>query len=124
MQAVVRWFVAVAASVLAFFVVAVPWAVLSHGGKDPWEVIGPVAGVVAAGVLAAVGWWASQASTAPTGASSMREVRQSARGQGNITQTGGDRDGVPAGRRRVGRESIRQKARGGGDIDQVGGNRA
>ncbi|MGW3207418.1 hypothetical protein [Streptomyces sp. NPDC001135] len=113
-----------AASVVAFFVVAVPWAVLSDGGKDPWEVIGPVAGVVAAGVLAAVGWWASQAGPGPTGASPMRRARQSARGQGNITQTGGDRGGTPATRRRVLRESIRQKARGGGDIDQVGGNRA
>ncbi|MFD5795809.1 hypothetical protein ACFWIO_20170 [Streptomyces diastatochromogenes] len=123
MQAVVRWFVAVATSILAFFVVAVPWALLSDGGKDPWEVIGPVAGVVAAGVLAAVGWWASQAGTAPTVAYT-RRVRQSARGQGNITQTAGDQGGTPAARRGVRPENIRQKARGGGDIDQVGGNRA
>jgi hypothetical protein len=124
MQAAVRWSVAVAASVLAFFIVAVPWAALSDGGKDPWEVIGPVAGVVAAGVLAALGWWASQAGIGPTGSSSTRAVRQSARGQGNITQTGGDVGGAPRGRRRVLRERVRQKARGGGDIDQVGGNRA
>ncbi|MFJ7050047.1 hypothetical protein ACIQVC_42570 [Streptomyces sp. NPDC101112] len=123
MQAAVRWLAAVAASVLAFFIVAVPWATLSNGGKDPWEVIGPVAGVVAAGVLAAVGWWASKAGTAPVGASTTRMVRQSARGQGNVTQTGGDRGGAAAARR-AREESIRQKARGGGDIDQVGGNRA
>ncbi|MGJ5759594.1 hypothetical protein [Streptomyces galbus] len=122
-HAVVRWLVAVASSVLAFFVVAVPWAMVSGGGKDPWEVIGPVAGVVAAGVLAAVGWWAAQAGAAPAGASPTRTVRQSARGQGNVTQTGGDRGGAAASRR-VRRESVRQKARGGGDIDQVGGNRA
>ncbi|MET7712230.1 hypothetical protein [Streptomyces sp. NPDC005407] len=88
-----------------------------------------MAGVVAAGVLAALGWWASQAgtpavSTPAVGSSPTRQVRQSARGQGNITQTAGDRGAVPPARRRLLRESIRQKARGGGDIDQVGGNRA
>lgn len=38
----------------ALFVVAVPWTLLSAGGRDPWDVISPVAGVVAAGVLAAL----------------------------------------------------------------------
>lgn len=123
MQAAARWFGAVVASVLAFFAVAVPWAMLSDGGDDPWDVIGPVAGVVAAGVLAALGWWASQAGTPAVGSSATRQVRQSARGRGNITQTAGDRGAVPPTRRRLLRESIRQKARGGGDIDQVGGNR-
>ena len=118
-----RWCVTVGASVLAFLVVAIPWAVLSKGGDDPWDVIGPVAGVVAAGVLAALGWWASQPG-APGAGPSARRVRQSARGQGNITQTGGNRGSVQGARRRLGRESVRQKARGGGDIDQVGGNRA
>ncbi|MFF9277576.1 hypothetical protein [Streptomyces griseosporeus] len=107
-----------AASVLAFFVVAVPWAVLSDGGDDPWEVIGPVAGVVAAGVLAALGWWASQA-----GGGATRTVRQSARGRGSgtIRQTAGNAGGTPGLARP---ENVRQKARGGGDIDQVGGDRA
>ncbi|MFE0731784.1 hypothetical protein ACFW2X_26745 [Streptomyces antibioticus] len=123
MAVAVRWVVAVVASVLAFFAVAVPWAVLSPGGHDPWEVIGPVAGVVAAGVLAALSWWASQAGT-PAGGGTDRLVRQSARARGNVTQTAGNR-GVPgAPRRRLGRERVRQKARGGGDVDQVGGDRA
>ncbi|WP_328839158.1 hypothetical protein [Streptomyces europaeiscabiei] len=119
-RAVVRWLVAVTGSVVAFVAVAVPWAVLSGGGDDPWDVIGPVAGVVAAGVLAALGWWASQAS-----GSGSRWVRQSARGRGGIRQTGGSQGagrGAPGG---VGREDVRQKARsdGSGDIDQVGGSR-
>ncbi|MFF9377902.1 hypothetical protein ACF1BB_25595 [Streptomyces griseoluteus] len=82
-MAALRWVVAVVASVAAFFAVAVPWAVLSSGGSDPWEVIGPVAGVVAAGVLAALGWWASQAAAAG-GGGSVRTVRQSAQARGNI----------------------------------------
>ncbi|MFD9461407.1 hypothetical protein [Streptomyces sp. NPDC060027] len=119
MQAAVRWLVAVAGSLVAFGAVAVPWAVSSEGGDDPWDVIGPVAGVIAAGVLAALGWWASQA-----GGSGTRRVRQSARGRGGVRQTGGSvGSGAPAGA--VG-EDVRQKARsdGGGDIDQVGGNRS
>ncbi len=117
-RAVMRWLVTVAGSVGAFFVVAVPWAVLSDGGNDPWEVIGPVAGVVAAGALAALGWWAQ------AGGSGMRRVRQAARGRGGIRQTGGSTGaGAPAG---VAGEDVRQKARsdGSGDIDQVGGNRS
>lgn len=120
-QAALRWLVAVVGSALAFAVVAVPWAVLSTGGDVPWDVISPVAGVVAAGVLAALGWWASQAGGAGT-----RRVRQSARGGGRIRQTGGSQ-GVGAGSpgAAVG-EDLRQKARsdGAGDIDQVGGDRA
>ncbi|GHD38469.1 hypothetical protein [Streptomyces galbus] len=119
-QAAVRWLVAVVGSALAFAGVAVPWAVLVKGGDDPWDVIGPVAGVVAAGVLAALGWWASQAGGAGT-----RRVRQSARGGGRIRQTGGSQgagSGTPGA---VVREDVRQRARsdGAGDIDQVGGNR-
>ncbi|MFE2606476.1 hypothetical protein [Streptomyces mirabilis] len=85
--------------------------------------IGPVAGVVAAGVLAALGWWASQTG-APAAGGPVRTVRQSARAKGNIRQTAGS-DGASgrAGRRPM-RESIRQKGRGGGDVDQVGGDRA
>lgn len=120
-QAAVRWLVAVASSVVAFLVVAVPWAVLSDGGNDPWDVIGPVAGVVAAGVLAALGWWASQA-----GGSGMRRVRQAARGHGGIRQTGGSHGVGPGAPGGAVREDVRQRARsdGSGDIDQVGGNRA
>lgn len=120
MQAAVRWLVTVVCSAMAFGVVAVPWAVLSPGGDDPWDVIGPVAGVVAAGALASLSWWASQAGNGMT-----RRVQQRARGGGNIRQTGGSHgmgDGLPGAA--VG-EDVRQKARadGGGDIDQVGGNR-
>jgi hypothetical protein len=57
-------------SALAFAVVAVLFE-----GDDPWDVIAP-----AAGVLAALGWWASQA-----GGAGVRRVRQSARGGGRIT---------------------------------------
>ncbi|NKY12830.1 hypothetical protein HGA06_01225 [Streptomyces somaliensis DSM 40738] len=116
-----RWLVAVVGSALAFAVVAVPWAVLSKGGRDPWEVIAPVASVVAAGVLAALVWWASQA-----GGAGARRVRQSARGGGNIWQTGGSRGAGAGSPGAVVREDVRQKARsdGTGDIDQVGGNRA
>lgn len=116
-----RWLVAVAGSALAFAGVAVPWAVLADGGDDPWDVIGPVAGVVAAGALAALGWWASQA-----GGAGARRVRQSASGGGRITQTGGS-TGMGAGAQgAAAREDVRQNARsdGTGDIDQVGGNRA
>ncbi|MGW1670646.1 hypothetical protein [Streptomyces sp. NPDC002324] len=111
---------AVGGSALAFAVVAVPWAVLSEG-DDPWDVIAPVAGVVAAGVLAALGWWASQA-----GGAGVRRVRQSARGGGRITQTGGSTGAGAASPGAAVREDVRQKARsdGTGDIDQVGGNRA
>ncbi|MFF9902896.1 hypothetical protein ACF1HU_05800 [Streptomyces olivaceus] len=109
---------AVVLSVAAFFVVAVPWAVLSPGGDDPWEVIGPVGGVVAAGVLAALGWWASQA-----GGGSERRVRQSARAAENVRQTAGNSRAVGRTERRPVREDVRQRARGGGDVDQVGGNR-
>lgn len=119
-QAVVRWLVAVAGAGLAFAGVAVPWAVLVEGGDDPWDVIGPVAGVAAAGVLAALGWWASQVGGAGT-----RRVRQSARGGGRVRQTGGSH-GVGAGSPgAVVGEDVRQKARsdGAGDIDQVGGDR-
>lgn len=123
MQVVVRWCVAVIGSVLAFFVVAVPWAALSKGGHDPWDVIGPVAGVVAAGVLAGLGWWAAQAGAPGTGNDTTRRVRQSGKGRGKVTQTAGDRGAVPGARRRFRREDVRQKARGGGDIDQVGGDR-
>ncbi|MEU0844329.1 hypothetical protein ABZ370_33305 [Streptomyces sp. NPDC005962] len=123
-QAVVRWLAAVVGSVVAFFAVAVPWAVLVDGGDDPWDVIGPVAGVVAAGVLAALGWWASQAGGSGAGEAATRRVRQSARGRGAITQTGGDHGAGARARRRPVREDVRQKARGDGDIDQVGGNRA
>ncbi|MGI5197054.1 hypothetical protein ACQEVY_26045 [Streptomyces sp. CA-288835] len=118
-QAAVRWLVAVAGSLVAFVAVAVPWAVLSDGGDDPWDVIGPVAGVVAAGALAALGWWASQADGSGT-----RRVRQSARGRGGIRQTGGSvGGGGPVG---AARADVRQKARsdGSGDIDQVGGDRS
>ncbi|MEH0520640.1 hypothetical protein QBA38_16690 [Streptomyces stelliscabiei] len=120
MQAFLRWMLAVGGSVLAFAVVAVPWAVLSEG-DDPWDVIAPVAGVVAAGVLAALGWWASQA-----GGAGVRRVRQSARGGGRITQTGGSTGASAASPGTTVREDVRQKARsdGMGDIDQVGGNRA
>ncbi|MER5575568.1 hypothetical protein [Streptomyces massasporeus] len=103
---------------MTFAVVAVPWAVALEGGDDPWDVIGPVAGVIAAGVLAALGWWASQA-----GGSGTRRIRQYARGQGGIRQTGSSEgSGAPAG---AAREDVVQKARsdGGGDIDQVGGSR-
>jgi hypothetical protein len=123
-HAVVRWLVAMVVSVAAFFVVAVPWAVLSDGGNDPWDVIGPVAGVVAAGVLAALGWWASQAGSPGVGSTGVRRVRQSARGGGNITQTGGDHRTGAGRRRRPAQEDVRQKARGDGDINQVGGDRA
>lgn len=118
-RAAVRWLVAVVGSTLAFAVVAVPWAMLSKGGDDPWDVIGPVAGVVAAGVLAALGWWASQA-----GGAGSRRVRQSARGGGRIRQTGGSQ-GAGAGSGGAAPEDVRQKARsdGTGDIDQVGGSR-
>ncbi|QPP07685.1 hypothetical protein G4Z16_16235 [Streptomyces bathyalis] len=119
-----RWLAAVAGSTMGFLVVSVPWALLSEGGDDPWDVIGPVAGVVAAGVLAALGSWASQAGASPPGGSAVRRVRQSARGRGSVTQTGGDHGAGSAARRRPGREDVRQKARGGGDIDQVGGDRA
>ncbi len=121
-MAALRWVVAVVASVVAFFAVAVPWAVLSAGGHDPWEVIGPVSGVVAAGVLAALGWWASQAG-APVGGAPGRVVRQSARAKGNIRQAAGSAGVTGRAGRRPGPESIRQKARGGGDVDQVGGDR-
>lgn len=121
MQAALRWLAAVTGSALTFAVVAMPWAALSKGGDDPWDVIGPVAGLAAAGVLAALGWWASQASGTGT-----RRVRQSARGGGRITQTGGS---TGAGARSSGGvmgEDVRQRARsnGAGDIDQVGGDRA
>ncbi|MFE0363687.1 hypothetical protein [Streptomyces griseoaurantiacus] len=120
MQTALRWLAAVAGSILAFAVVAVPWAVLSEGADDPWDVIGPVAGVAAAGVLAALGWWASQASG--TGA---RRVRQSARGGGRITQTAGSTGAGTGSPAAAMGEDVRQKARsdGTGDIDQVGGNR-
>jgi hypothetical protein len=123
-HAVMRWLMAVIGSVAAFFAVAVPWAALSEGGDDPWDVIGPVAGVVAAGVLAALGWWASQAGWPATGVAAVRQVRQSARGGGNITQTGGNRGGGAGRQHRSIREDVRQKARGEGDIDQVGGDRS
>jgi len=121
-MAALRWVVAVVTSVVAFFAVAVPWAVLSPGGDDPWDVIGPVAGVAAAGVLAALGWWVSQAA-AHGGGGPVRRVRQSARAEGRVKQTAGNH-GAPArsGRRPL-RENIRQKARGGGDVDQVAGDR-
>lgn len=121
MHTSVRWLVAVAGSVVAFLAVAVPWAVLSEESDDPWDVIGPVAGVVAAGVLAALGWWASQA-----GGCGTRRVRQSARGRGGVRQTGGSHGaGIGASEGAV-PEDVRQKARsdGSGDIDQVGGSRA
>ncbi|WTW97310.1 hypothetical protein OG216_29930 [Streptomycetaceae bacterium NBC_01309] len=113
--------VAVLGSVAAFAVVAVPWAAASTGGDDPWDVIGPVAGVAAAGVLAGLGWWASQSGAVGP----MRRVRQSARGGGGIRQTGGSRGAGAAASAAGVREDVRQQARGegGGDIDQVGGNR-
>lgn len=121
-MAALRWVVAMVASVAAFFAIAVPWSVLSAGGHDPWDVIGPVAGVVAAGVLAALGWWASQAGSSG-GGGPVRRVRQAACAKGTVKQTAGSH-GTPArsGRRPL-RESIRQKARGGGDVDQVAGDR-
>ena len=120
MQAALRWLVAVAGSVLAFAGVAVPWAVLSDGSDDPWDVIGPVAGVTGAGALAALGWWASQA-----GGTGARRVQQSARSGGAIRQTGGSQGLRARARDGVVREDVRQKARsdGSGDIDQVGGHR-
>jgi hypothetical protein len=122
-MAALRWVVAVVASVAAFFAVAVPWSVLSAGGNDPWEVIGPVGGVVAAGVLAALGWWASQAGATGSGGP-VRRVRQSASAKRTVKQTAGNH-GTPArSRHRPLRESIRQKARGGGDVDQVAGDRS
>ncbi|MFF1397511.1 hypothetical protein ACFVZD_27320 [Streptomyces sp. NPDC058287] len=126
MGAVLRWLTAVVGSLAAFFLVAAPWAVLSQGGEDPWDVIGPVAGVVAAGVLAALGWWASQAGGAGTAGGEVRRVRQSARGGGSITQTAGDHGTGARARRRLAREDVRQKARGkgAGNIDQTGGDRA
>lgn len=123
MASVLRWLVAVVASVAAFFTVAVPWAVLSAGGNDPWDVIGPVAGVVAAGVLAAAGWWASL-SGAPGSGGSTRWVRQSAHAQGNVRQTAGSQGVSGQSARRPVRWRIRQKARGGGDVDQVAGDRS
>ncbi|GAA2377394.1 hypothetical protein GCM10010417_47920 [Streptomyces carpaticus] len=72
---------AVAGSVTGFGVVALPWAAATGWGDAPWEVIAPVAGVVAAGVLAALGWWATQAG--PSGPSAgIRRVRQTARSRG------------------------------------------
>lgn len=118
-----RWVVAVVASVAAFFAVAVPWSLLSAGGDDPWDVIGPVAGVVAAGVLAALGWWASQTGV-PGGGGPVRRVRQSARAKGKVKQTAGSHGASGRSGRRPLRESIRQKARGGGDVDQVAGDRS
>ncbi|MFJ7148425.1 hypothetical protein ACIQVT_09500 [Streptomyces sp. NPDC100445] len=120
MQAAVRWLVAVAGSVVAFLVVAVPWAVLSDGSDDPWDVIGPVGGVFAAGVLAALSWWAAQATT--VGSVPTRRVRQSARGRGTIKQTAGNQGAAVSAQPLL--EDIRQKARGSGDIDQIGGNRS
>lgn len=124
MTAALRWFMAVTGSVAAFFLVAVPWTLLSTGGDDPWDVIGPVAGVVAAGVLAALGWWASQAAGVAGGG--VRRVRQSARGGGDITQIAGDHGNAGGTRRRLVREDVRQKARGEsrGNINQTGGNRS
>ncbi|SBT96015.1 hypothetical protein GA0115233_12153, partial [Streptomyces sp. DI166] len=124
-RAVGRWAVAVVGSVMAFFAVAVPWAVVSEGGDDPWDVIGPVAGVVAAGVLAALGFWSAQGAGA-TGARRVTtlHVRQSARGRGGIKQTGRDH-GAGARSRRPEHMDVRQRARGDGtgDIDQVGDSR-
>ncbi|MCS0637548.1 hypothetical protein NX801_18135 [Streptomyces sp. LP05-1] len=114
MSVAVRWFLAVAASVLVFFLIAVPWALVVPGGDDPWDVIAPVAGVFAAGALAGLGWWAAQGGSG--------NVYQSAEttGTGDIEQIGGNRGGTagssPA--------SVRQKAKGGGNINQVGGNRS
>ncbi|MEV7285579.1 hypothetical protein AB0O01_13600 [Streptomyces sp. NPDC093252] len=129
--AVVRWLVAVVGSAAAFAVVAVPWAVLVEGGDDPWDVIGPVAGVAAAGTLAALGWWASQATGGPgvRRVRRVRRVRQSARGGGRIRQTGGSAGtSGSTGSGSTGSSGptdIRQRARsnGSGDIDQVGGDR-
>jgi hypothetical protein len=121
---------AITASVAAFILVAAPWALLSAGADDPWDVIGPVAGVVSAGVLAALGWWASQAGSAGpqsgTSTTEVRRVRQSARGGGSITQTAGDHGPTTGSRRRPAREDIRQRARskGTGNINQTGGNRS
>jgi hypothetical protein len=120
---VLRWFVAVVASAAAFFAVAVPWAVLSRGGNDPWDVIAPVAGVVAAGVLAALSWWASHAAASGTG-NSERTVRQSARAKGAVKQTAGNLGRAGSAGSRPVRETIRQRAHGGGDVDQVAGDRS
>ncbi|MET8831766.1 hypothetical protein ABZX40_38675 [Streptomyces sp. NPDC004610] len=120
----VRWLVAVVGSAAAFAVVAVPWAMLVEGGDDPWDVIGPVAGLAAAGTLAALSWWAAQA-----GGPGVRRVRQSARGGGRIRQTGGNAGARASGAGSGGPTDVRQRARsdgsgsGSGDIDQVGGDR-
>ncbi|WP_199551767.1 hypothetical protein [Streptomyces sp. N35] len=123
MSAALRWITAVAGSAAAFLLVAVPWASLAPGGDDPWDVIGPVAGVVAAGALAALGWWATRADATTGGG--VRRVHQSARGGGDITQTAGDHGTGAGRRRRPARENVRQKAggKGTGTIDQTGGNR-
>lgn len=121
-QSAARWGLAVGGSIAAFGVVALPWAAATGWGGAPWEVIGPVAGVVAAGVLAALGWWATQASPAGSGGG-VRRVRQTARSRGGtIRQTAGTQ-GSGTSRRRPAREDIQQTARGDGDIDQVAGDR-
>lgn len=132
MPVAARWTVAVVASVLTFFLVAVPWAFAVPGGDDPWDVISPVAGVAAAGVLAGLGRWASQAAS-PTGegngaAAPAGTVHQTARttGNGTIRQTGGNQGRVPGSTRHrtPPATSVRQDASGSGTIDQVGGDRA
>ncbi|MCK1812781.1 hypothetical protein MTQ13_00550 [Streptomyces sp. XM4011] len=113
---------AVAGSAAGFGVVAVPWAAATGWGGAPWEVIGPVACVVAAGVLAALGWWATQVSPAEPGGG-VRRVRQTARSSGGIIRQTAGNQGAGTRRRRPAREDIRQTARGDGDIDQVAGDR-
>ncbi|WP_158708108.1 hypothetical protein [Streptomyces sp. NRRL F-2890] len=113
---------AVTGSLAGFGAMALPWAAATGWGRAPWEVIGPAAGVVATGVLAALGWWATQASP-PGPGGGVRRVRQTARSRGrNIRQTAGSQCTI-RGSRRPAHEDIRQTARGDGDIDQVAGDR-
>jgi hypothetical protein len=79
--------------------------------------------VIAAGVLAALGRWASQPG-ASGGGGPVRKVRQSARAGGSVKQTAGSHGASARSGRRPLLESVRQKARGGGDVDQVAGDRS
>ncbi|MFE2722353.1 hypothetical protein [Kitasatospora sp. NPDC059327] len=132
-SAATRWTIAVLGSVVAFGALLGVGRLADFGwlpdGEAGWGVLSALAAVGAAGVLAALGWWASQTtpSPAPTPARTV-DQRAEATDRAQVEQVAGHRfapgAGGAAGTGGAPPTSVQQNATAGGDarIVQTGGD--
>ncbi|MFF1904930.1 hypothetical protein [Kitasatospora sp. NPDC058218] len=130
-SAATRWTIAVLGSVVTFGVLLGVGRLADFGwlpdGDAGWGVLSALAAVGAAGVLAALGWWASQTTPAPAPPRTV-DQRAKATDRAQVEQVAGDRfapgAGGPSGTAGTPPTSVRQNAAASGDarIVQAGGD--